>query len=64
MFSHSRIKDAEHDAARVAYENLVTERTDDDQVYLLGPIDQVFSWHRPFLSIVYHIFHFMFKIFL
>ena len=37
---HSRLKDAEQDAAKVAYEILVT--IDDDPTDLLGLIDQVF----------------------
>lgn len=38
--SHRRLKDAEQDAARVAYENLVANATDDDHTDLLGLIDQ------------------------
>ena len=53
---HSRLKDAEQDAAKVAYEILVT--IDDDPTDLLGLIDQVFFF-LPFLLVgVYRIlFH-------
>uniref|UniRef100_A0ACD6A048 Uncharacterized protein n=1 Tax=Avena sativa TaxID=4498 RepID=A0ACD6A048_AVESA len=48
--SHSRLKDAEQDAARVAYENLVTKRTNDDQKDLLGLIDQDVMFCKSILN--------------
>uniref|UniRef100_A0ACD5X2E6 Uncharacterized protein n=1 Tax=Avena sativa TaxID=4498 RepID=A0ACD5X2E6_AVESA len=47
--SHSRLKDAEQDAARMAYENLVTKRTD-DQKDLLGLIDQDVMFCKSILN--------------
>jgi hypothetical protein len=44
--SHSRLKDAEQDAAKVAYEILVT--IDDDPTDVLGLIDQVIFWFCSF----------------
>ena len=42
---HSRLKDAEQDAAKVAYEKLVIR---DDPTDVLGLIDQVFFWYCSF----------------
>ena len=53
---HSRLKDAEKDAARKAYEILVT--IDDDPTDLLGLIEQVFFRVMFLYSVVYHVsFH-------
>ena len=47
--NHSRRKDAEQDAARVAYEILVTKTVnDDDHTDALGLIDQVFFLVQSF----------------
>ena len=48
---HSRLKDAEQDAAKVAYESLVT--LDNDPTHVLELIDQVFFW---VLSLLYSFF--------
>ena len=53
---HSRLKDAEKDAARKAYEILVT--IDDDPTDLLGLIEQVFFSVLFLIFVVYHVsFH-------
>ena len=61
---HSRRKDAEQDAARVAYESLVTVDDDptdaDDNTNVLGLIDQVSFFGYCSFSL-FIIFHFMFQ---
>lgn len=58
--NHSRRKDAEQDAARVAYEILVTKTIDDDDhADVLGLIDQVFFLVQSFSLFIIH--HLMFK---